>query len=535
MSDNKLNVQSILNSKKTNNENYPSVFNSMESGDWEKSNNYYYGGYSRWDNFETDSFSQSKIFHDGIIKTIDAETMRKWMANPEDNLENIQKLTTFYYITNPNIFQLYDLSVSLPSLSYKILGNTEDNKYKAHTDKIKTILKKVKHKQLTRELIAETAATGTICGVWLGTKVNPYFYMFDSLDFIFPAKRKNGEWVIWVDLSWFDTMTEEERQAKFQELSPIIEEEDYSKFKKDPTKVRYVVLPQEKSVCIRTHTLYRNQRFGIPWSTQSFFDTLHKQKLKDLEKSISNKVINSVAVLSVGSDTNADYAYNKIKSKKKQVYQGVKSGLEKNTVTSGITVLGIPHWSKLEFPEVSTDALDPDKFESIDKDVNSSTSGVSNIINGASNYSAGNLSVDIIYSKIAVLLEQIEDEVYQKLINWVLSNGYKNEYSLEYSKKRPLTTKEKVSTLEKLTTNFGMSVKAIIDELDGVDFDDYIADTLYEQEVLDLPNRLSPYKSSATQSGDDDSTSESDTSTGDNSSTESTLTNDGNNVPKSTD
>ena len=105
---------------------------------------------------------------------------------------------------------------------------------------------------------------------------------------------------------------------------------------------------------------------GIPWATQSFFDTLHKQKLKDLEKAIANKFINSVAVLKLGDKDHDD---DVIKNKKRRVYSGVKTGLERNTSVTGITVIGIPYWTELDFPEIKTDALDPKKFESIDNDV----------------------------------------------------------------------------------------------------------------------------------------------------------------------
>jgi len=487
--------------------------------------------YMRQNNDVIDSFS-SDIFNDGIIKTIDASTLQTWLANPEEYISEIEKLTTFYYISNPNVFQMYDLSVSLPSLNFKLKTDDYSRPHKDNSTKVKKAMKLVRHKELTRDIISQTAATGTLCAIWLGTKNEPYLHIFDSLDYVFPARRVKGNWTVWVDLSWFNTMNDVQKNATFETLSPYVTKEDYEFYKKDPQNIRYVELPQEKSVCIRTHTLYRGQRFGTAWSTQSFFDILHKEKLKSLEKSISNKVINSVAVLTVG---NKEYEDSKLsEAKKKKVYLGVKKGLEKNSIdTSGITVIGIPHWSSIEFPDIKTDGLDPKKFESIDKDINSASSGVMNVVGGASNYSAGNLSLDVIYRKISVMLEQIEQEAYQKLINWILSNEFKNVYSIEYEKTKPLSTKEKITVLEKLNTTFGFSLKAVIDELEGIDFDQYIEDTMYEQNTLKLPEKVRAYASAFTQSGSDASGApvKDDVAT---ASTESTKTNDGNSNPSAT-
>lgn len=64
-----------------------------------------------------------------------------------------------------------------------------------------------------------------------------------------------------------------------------------------------------------------------------------------------------------------------------------------------------------------------------------------------------------------------------------------DNYTLEYDKKVPLTTKEKMAVLEKLNATFGFSLKAVIDNVEGVDFDQYIEDSIYEQNVLKLQEK----------------------------------------------
>lgn len=471
----------------------------------------------------------TQIFNDGMTKGIDAKELQEWLSNPEEYQKELENLAVYYYITNSSVFQLYDMAETLPTLNYKITVEEKNDKYEENKLEIKKLMKRVKHKQLTRDLITQTIAAGTLCGIWVGNKKKPHLFVFNDLEYVFPAYIGNdGEWVLWLDLSWFDKMTDFQKEFMFESLSPHVTEADYNKYDANPNEVRYLELPVERTVCLRTHTLYRNQRLGIPWGTQSFFDNIHKDKLKDLEKSISNKVINSVAVLQLGND---EFTDDKLRGKKQKTYRGVKTALEKNNV-DGITVIGIPHWSKLDFPDIKTDGLDPKKFESINEDLNTASNGIMNIINGKSNFSTGKLSMDIMYKKIAVLLEQIEEQVYQKLINLSLRKKDQDNYSIAYDKHAPLTTKEQVAILENLQNSYGFSLKAVIDKIDGVDFEQYIEDSIYEQEVLNLPSRIQPYASAYTATGDNRSTGAPEVDDITNPSTEGAKTTDGNNVPK---
>ena len=496
--------------------------NELTPSDMGKTLNEYMGNTNITDSFTT------QMFNEGITSTVNVKDLKQWLSNPEEHQKELENLAMYYYITNSSVFQLYDLAEVLPTLNYKTLVEDKDADYEANRTSIKKALKKTKHKQLTRDLITQTIASGTLCGMWIGGKKNPYLFVFNDLEYVFPAYIKNGEWVLWLDLSWLDKMTDFQREFMIENLSPHVTKADYQAYKDNPQDVRYMDLPLEYTVCLKTHTLYRNQRLGLPWGTQSFLDNIHKEKLKDLEKSISNKVINSVAVLKIGNEYYKDADIPA--GKKSKTYRGVKTALQKNNA-DGVTVIGIPDWTDLDFPTIKTDGLDPKKFESINDDLNTASNGVMNIINGKSNYSTGKLSMDIMYRKIAVLLEQIEDQVYQKLINTILKKKDKDNYSIEYDKHAPLTSKEQLDILEKLNGSFGFSLKAVIDRVDGVDFEQYVADSLYEQEELQLKTKITPYMSSYTSTGDNASGAPVVDDVA-NPSTEATKTGDGNNNPK---
>ena len=137
-------VQKSADRAKVNNENKSSnTVKIMTGEEFNKSSN----GYVESNNEVVGAFT-TDMFNDGIVRTVDAETIQKWFNNPEDNLENIEKLTTYYYISNPNLFQLYDLAVSLPSLNYRFNADeydsdTEENKKKIMEKKKDSKFRKV--------------------------------------------------------------------------------------------------------------------------------------------------------------------------------------------------------------------------------------------------------------------------------------------------------------------------------------------------------------------------------------------------------
>ena len=397
---------------------------------------------------------------------------------------------------------------TLPSLDYKITVLKKDEQSQEDLQTIKLYLdKKIRHKELSRDLAIQLASKGTLIGTWLGNKKDPYFYVFDDLKYIYPYGRYKGQMVAVIDLEWLDHKSEEEREQIYNNLSPLVTEQKYLAYKaeSDPKKkkeLRYVTLPIEKTLVARIHTLSRNQRLGLPFGTQAIFDMQHKQRLKDLEIAVANKIIRAIAVLHFrGKDDNG----TKVRAEdKKKVFAGVKKALEKNVKDDGITCIAIPDYATFEFPELKNGdkVLMPDKYESINNDITTAT-GVSNVItNGTNgNYASASLNLNILYKKIGILLEKIE-VVYNQLINIIFGDRGDN-YIFSYNIEEPLTKKQKTDILMKLHTQEGFSLKYIIDQIDGVDWQDYIDQTLYEQEEMKLQDRIKPYSSAYTSSSSD--------------------------------
>lgn len=472
------------------------------------------------------------------IKTIDMTTLQKWFSNPDDYMQEINNLLTYYYIIDGNISQLYDLIFSLPELNYKIKTYKKLSSNENDMATIKIALERVvKHKTLTRELLVQLANNGSVLGTWLGNKKEPYFNVFDNLNYIYPYGIYKGKMVGVFDLSYIDTLTTEQKNAIYNTLKPLITENVYNKWKNEKDSVKkkelqLVVLPPDTSLVARTRVLSHNQRLGLPWGTQSIFDLQHKQKMKDLERSMADKIIRAIAIVKM---RDKDDNENKVKeSVQKKVFTKVKKAMEQNNNTkNGLTCIAMPSFADLSYPkfEGADDILDPKKYDSVNNDITTGTSISSVLSNGSGgNYSSANLNLDMLYQKIGAMLEQIE-EIYNQLIIIVLGKNKGSNYYFEYDKQKPLTKKEKLDIYKGLSDK-GFAIRPMV-ELVGGDFENYISESIYEIEKLKLREKIIPQLTSftATDTPSDEvgrPTNETDT----NNSTIKSKEQDGNSNPK---
>lgn len=102
-----------------------------------------------------------------------------------------------------------------------------------------------------------------------------------------------------------------------------------------------------------------------------------------------------------------------------------------------------------------------------------------------------------LYKRIAEILEQCED-VFNKLFS-VLLNKKADNFWMNFDKRIPLDAEKVLSTLQSLHAE-GFSIKPIVDMLPDVEFQNYITQSIYEQETLELYEKIKPPATSYTQS-----------------------------------
>ena len=442
------------------------------------------------------------LFADGIVENLDADTLLEWLSNPDENWEDIQNYMAYLYYSDGTIYQLYTLFRTLPDLNYSIevIDSSASSNEKSLTT-IRQAMKKVRYKELTRDLITQACVNGTVVCTWLGEKKNPYLHIFSKNKYVFPKYRRNGEWVAVIDLAWFTEMDEEtERPLWFEILKGIVSESDVSAYENDQSndEKRYIELPQETTKVIRINTLFRDQRIGLPMATQYLKDYLHKNSFKDLESTIVNKAVKNIATLTLG---NKETPYLNInKNVRKKVANGVYNTLQKTIQSGGTPVVVIPEWAKLEMASLDgLDGLDEDKYTAVDNDTSIDTGLPTPIFTGKEGSSASmKYTYTFLYKRIGEMLEQIED-VFNKLF-FVLLGKKADNFWMNFDKRIPLDAEKALSALQALHSE-GFAIKPIIDMIPDVEFQNFVAQSIYEQETLKLYDTIKPPATSYTQSG----------------------------------
>ncbi len=445
----------------------------------------------------------SENIKNGNLKTVTPEQLQKYLASPDRYYAEISDLIKYEYITNGDIYQLHILMTAMSALNYKIniIDYTKKNTEKNQSIISKT-LQSIKYKTLTRDIISQLCSEGTIVTIWLGNKQNPYLYIFNDLRYVFPMYRLGGEWLCAVDMEWLGKMNDKEREETFKTLSPYITESDFNKFKNDPKENKYVYLPQDRTKCIRINTMARNQRLGLPMGTQALFDLIHKETLKNLEKAIANKIINNIAVLTIGDKENPN---EKIPPAiKKKIIAGVKKALA-DSAKNLISNIVLPEYANIEWTEPKgLEGLDKEKFESINTDISTDIGISPALTNGIGGNSAtAKFNLEMIYRRISLMLEDIDD-IFNQLLTIILGKTQAGNIYFEFDKNKPIDADKVLDTLLKLHSE-GFSLKTVVDMLPNIQFDNYINESIHEHETLDLYSKIKPPATSFTKSKDDGS------------------------------
>lgn len=417
----------------------------------------------------------------GAFATISDDDLEKWLSNPNTYYAEIINLMKYLAISDSNIYQLYQILTSLPTLNYKVHTiNVEKKTKDKDINLINNALVKVRYKQLSRELLMQGNVEGSVVCMWLGSKNEPYLHIFSNLKYIFPAFRRKSEWICVCDMSWFDEMQEAERMYMFEQLSPYITENDYNNYKKNQDEFQYKELDSKRTCVIRFNTMSRNQRLGIPSGTQVIKDIRHKQVLKDLDESISANVIDKIPVLQIGNTEKPNETIPK--KVRRQIGSSVFKVLQGSKNDGKLGLITIPEYCNLSFLESESDemdGLDEAKYQTVNNDISSGLGISSALLSGSGNGSVVKYNLETLYRKIASQLDEL-DIVFQKFLNLVLGTNA-NNYVFEFEKDTPLSNKEKLEILTKLHAE-GFSVKAIIDMVSGIDFESYVKQSMIEQE-----------------------------------------------------
>lgn len=431
------------------------------------------------------------------------DQVHRFQSNPVRYNKELRNLSMYYYSKYGIVNQTYNLYRNYHSLESSLKStNPKSNKAKEDKEKIAEFDNNILSKPLIRDIIFEAVSKGTAIGYLVGKNKNSV-QMLD-LDYYLPFRMIGGKWQCQVDLlkfvanynqykdmpnDWLPQNLEVTRELNFQPQEVRRAFRRYQSGNGD----RIYNLQLDKTFVVKSMAT-QDERLGRPLCIGAIDDLIHKDLLRNAEIAVFERIISLMLVLNMGG-SNKDCDIDLTEDEMKALYNQVKSVLQ-GDAKKGIRLFGLPHWAKLEPIKVDLDALNSNVFKRNEDSIIVSL-GVQGILGGdtGQSFASGQLSLRILIANIFAILEQIEESLFNYQYS-LLTEADDCVYTRSFNRSLIMDESKIVEVLKSMSDK-GFSIKAVLDSI-GVDFDDYIDQTLYETEELELQEKVKPYQSSAT-------------------------------------
>ncbi|TVY09961.1 hypothetical protein [Paenibacillus cremeus] len=447
----------------------------------------------------------------GIID-ININNLMNWLRNPPKFRRELIQLSKYYYNRDGVVTDCYDLFNVLPVLNFSVLWQNMNMKaFTKNKLTVDTFLEKIKVKKLVRDTIFSVIQEGTC--VWYN-RDNKYIQFLENEEYMIDY-MVNGKWQVFYDMLYIDQYRTSHNldyiMAKIDSAPDEVTLEKYNLYKKDNKKYRYVPLDIDKTQVFKLRGS-RNEPYGIPYSIPAISSIIHRDLLEKTEKAVADRIINQIIVQKVGNMPSAD---GKVglpvpKATVEGYHTNLKNLLQKkfdtnssdNAATAPLTV---PSFVDIEELKINMSTFPKEIWERIDRDIYKKL-GFSSTLNmgggTGQSFGSGTINVEKVYSIVFYIIEDIESAL-NEFLGIIVPSGNFNP-KIRFSRATILDKDSAFTQAESLYLKGRGSLKDYV-EASGRDFDHWLAQVRYENEVLKLDETLPIHVTSFTQSGDGNS------------------------------
>jgi hypothetical protein len=440
---------------------------------------------------------------------INITDLMNWLRNPPRYRRQLIKLSKYYYNRDGVVTDVYDLFNVLPILNYSVLWeNMQMKAFGKNKATIDNFLRSIKIKKLVRDTVFSVVQEGTC--VWYNRN-NKYIQFLEPEEYMIDY-MVNGKWQVFYDLQYIEKYTANHTidiiQTKIDAAPDEVTLAQYNLYKKDNKKYRYVPLEISKTQVFKLRGS-RNEPYGIPYCVPAISSIIHKDLLEKTEKALADRITNQIIIQKVGNMPSADGKVGL--PVPKDIVNGYHSNLknllqrkyDSNSSDNASTApLTVPSFVDIEELKINMTTFPKEVWERIDNDIFRKLGYSQSLNSGGGNgqsFGSSTINVEKIYSIIFFLIEDIE-EALNEYFNILVPSGNFNP-RIRFSRATILDKDTAFTQAESLYLKGRGSLKDYV-EASGRDFDHWLAQVKYENEVLKLDEILPIHITSYTQSGD---------------------------------
>ena len=498
----------------------------------------------------------------------DSQDIIRMAADPMNNIEALRKWSKWAYYANGVVSTAIDSIVSLHTLDYIVTAKqkkagTERGGYKASMDKMNSVLRSMRYKEIIRDIIFHEANEGMYIGYMetRGQEIDKRSMLSDAdilniteinsagvnvavvslpLEYTRIIGRRNNCYEVAFDLRYFNSLPEPERKRALQGFPKQIREgwEKYtaSEFGAGETWLR---LDWKRTIVVKIKSGI-SDLYGVPFAVAALDDIDYANYFINTKRYVLDSVNNQIyyETFPEGEKKGASALTT---SQQAEQHNVVKQALTQRRNASGTAFFSLAAGTTMDYLPVDISILDEENEDSISEDVNEDLGFSAAALSGSStgNYATATLNLNIVASKVFAWIEDIVDELNKCLsYNVIRDSSYKVEFRI-----LPVTFANRDSQVQYLSDLYARGKGSLLAWVaaTGMNADDYLSLMDYEL-AEDFENKYPVHKTSYTLTGDGDTGGEdsSDETSGvlkedAPASTVSTVENGGNSYPAPSD
>ena len=499
----------------------------------------------------------------------DSQDIIRMAADPMNNIEALRKWSKWAYYANGVVSTAIDSIVSLHTLDYIVTAKqkkagTERGGYKASMDKMNSVLRSMRYKEIIRDIIFHEANEGMYIGYMetRGQEIDKRSMLSDAdilniteinsagvnvavvslpLEYTRIIGRRNNCYEVAFDLRYFNSLPEPERKRALQGFPKQIREgwEKYtaSEFGAGETWLR---LDWKRTIVVKIKSGISDP-YGVPFAVAALDDIDYANYFINTKRYVLDSVDNQIyyETFPEGEKKGASALTT---SQQAEQHNVVKQALTQRRNASGTAFFSLAAGTTMDYLPVDISILDEENEDSISEDVNEDLGFSAAALSGSStgNYATATLNLNIVASKVFAWIEDIVDELNKCLsYNVIRDSNYKVEFRI-----LPVTFANRDSQVQYLSDLYARGKGSLLAWVaaTGMNADDYLSLMDYEL-AEDFENKYPVHKTSYTLTGDGEDSGDENSSGEDSgtlkedapASTVSTVENGGNSYPAPSD
>ncbi len=488
------------------------------------------------------------------------EVMRM-AKDPQHNIKELRQWSQWAYYSNGTVTTAIDSLASLHSLDYVVVARPKKhgakrNGYKAQADKMNSVLRSLRYKEVIRDAIFRDAKDGMYVAYMETKTANPVqSSMLSDVDVsniteinatgvnatVIPLPieytrivgRRNNCYELAFDLRYFDEITDEDTRKRKLQAFPKQIRDAYQKYTAHEftNGACWVRLDWRKTIATKIKS-EQSDPYGVPFAVAALDDIDYAKYFVDTKRRVLDTVNNQIyyETFPEGKDKGTSAL---TQAQQQAQHDTVKQALTQRANGTGVSFFSLASGTKMDRLPVDISLLDEENENAIKEDVNEDIGFSAAALNGSSsgNYATATLNMEIVATNVYTWIEAIVEEL-NKCINYNIIQD--KTYNVEF-RVLPVTfiNRDKmVKNLADLYSRGKGSLQAWIASI-GMNADDYLS--LMDFELAeDFENKYPVHKTSFTVTGKDAPDHDVDGSDGEpatNPSSASTQANNGNASP----